>query len=97
MVVRVGGLRVAGYRDPFERRRADGYRAREEPDASEAQQRAFWEWLEPLVGRVDVVMVHSPALAEPALEDCAPSPPAAPLVLLIGPHARAGGRRARGR
>ena len=36
VVVRVGGLRVAGYSDPFERRRADGYRARREPEVDRA-------------------------------------------------------------
>ena len=68
-VVRAGGIRVAGYSDPFERRRADGYRAPREPDVTEAQQRAFWDWLRPLVGRIDVVMVHAPALAALALEE----------------------------
>ena len=37
VVVRVGGLRVAGYSDPFERRRADGYRALKAPNPSERQ------------------------------------------------------------
>jgi predicted phosphodiesterase len=84
VVVRVAGLRVAGYSDPFERRRADGYRAREEPDPSDTQKTAFWEWLEPLLGQIDVVMVHSPALAETALEQLRSTPPAAPLAFLVG-------------
>ena len=84
LVVRAGGIRVAGYSDPFERRRADGYRALREPDVTESQQRTFWEWLRPLVGRVDVVMVHAPALAAVALEELRASPPAAPLVFLTG-------------
>jgi predicted phosphodiesterase len=84
VVVRAGGLRVAGYSDPFERRRADGYRARREPEVNESQQRAFWEWLRPLLGHIDVVMVHSPALAALALEELRASPPAAPLVFLTG-------------
>ncbi len=83
-VVRAGGIRVAGYSDPFERRRADGYRALREPDVTESQQRAFWRWLRPLVGRVDAVMVHSPALAGLALEELRAAPPAAPLVFLTG-------------
>ena len=41
VVVRAAGIRVAGYSDPFERRRADGYRALREPDVTEGQQRAF--------------------------------------------------------
>jgi len=84
VVVRVAGVRVAGYSDPFERRRADGYRALREPDVTEGQQRAFWRWLRPLVGRIDAVMVHSPALAAMALEELQTSPPAAPLVFLTG-------------
>jgi predicted phosphodiesterase len=84
LIARVAGVRVAGYSDPFQRRRADGYRARREPDVTEAQRAAFWEWLRPLVGRIDVVMVHSPALAADALEQLRASPPAAPLVVLTG-------------
>ncbi len=83
-IVRVGGLRVAGYRDPFERRRANGYRAVEEPDVTASQQRAFADWLRPLAGRIDVVMVHSPALAAPALEELRAGPPDVPLVVLTG-------------
>ena len=40
-IVRVGGLRVAGYSDPFERRRANGYRAGREPEVTASQQRGF--------------------------------------------------------
>ena len=83
-IVSVGGLRVAGYGDPFERRRADGYRARGEPQVTAVQQEAFWRWLEPLVGRIDVVMVHSPALAERALEELRADARAEPLMVLTG-------------
>jgi predicted phosphodiesterase len=83
-IVRAGGLRVAGYSDPFERRRADGYRARGEPEATERHRREFWRWLEPLVGRIDVVMVHSPGLAATALEELRARPPATPLLFLTG-------------
>ena len=84
VVVRAAGIRVAGYSDPFERRRADGYRARREPEVTERQQQAFWEWLQPLVGRIDAVMVHSPGLAALALDELRAAPPAAPLVFLTG-------------
>ena len=67
MTVTVAGLRVAGYSDPFKRRRAQGYRATREPEITDSQKTAFWELAAPLVGRVDVVMVHAPALAETAL------------------------------
>ena len=84
LVVHVGGLRVAGYGDPFERRRADGYRSPRDPDVTESQQRAFWRWLEPLLGQIDAVMVHSPTLAAIALEELRARPPATPLLVLTG-------------
>ena len=84
MTVTVAGLRVAGYSDPFKRRRAQGYRATREPEITDSQKTAFWDWLRPLVGRVDVVMVHAPALAETALAALGSDPPAAPLLLLTG-------------
>ncbi len=84
IVVRVAGLRVAGYSDPFQRRRARGYRGDGDPQPSDRQKVAFWEWLRPLVGRVDVVMLHSPALADTALERLRSSPPTVPIVLLVG-------------
>jgi predicted phosphodiesterase len=84
MTVTVAGLRVAGYSDPFKRRRAQGYRATREPQITNSQKTAFWEWLRPLVGRVDVVMVHAPALAETALAALGSDPPAAPLLLFTG-------------
>lgn len=83
-VVRVAGLRVAGFSDPFERRRAERFRAREEPQPTLAQQRVFDEWLQGLLGSVDVVMVHAPQLAALALERLREDPPDEPLVLLMG-------------
>jgi len=84
VVVKVGGLRVAGYSDPFERRREDRYEARGEPEPSEEQKRDFATWLRPLVGRVDVVLVHSPALASTAVEGLREKPPDRPLAVLTG-------------
>lgn len=84
MVVRVRGVRVAGHRDPFERRRADGYRGGEDPKVSDRRQRSFWRWLRPLIGRVDVVMVHSASLAGLALERLAEQPPPTPMAFLVG-------------
>ena len=75
---------MAGYSDPFKRRRAEGYRATREPEITDSQKTAFWDWLRPLVGRVDVVMVHAPALAESALAALRSDPPAAPLLFLTG-------------
>jgi hypothetical protein len=64
--------------------RARGYRATEEPQITESQKADFWNWLQPLVGRLDVVMVHAPALAETALAELQSNPPASPLVMLVG-------------
>ena len=83
VVVRVDGLRVAGYSDPFERRRSGRYRDRGSA-ATERQQRAFADWLRPLVGRVDVVMTHEPALTKLAVEELRADPPRRPLAILTG-------------
>jgi predicted phosphodiesterase len=84
VVVNVAGLQVAGYSDPFERQRAEDYGARDEPDPSQAQKDAFREWLVPLIGRIDIAMVHSPALAQSAIDSLEAEPPDTPLVLLTG-------------
>ena len=83
MVVNVAGLRVAGYSDPYERRRRSGYRDRGS-EATDEQRRAFAEWLRPLVPRVDIVMTHEPALTEMAVEELRREPPARPLAILTG-------------
>jgi predicted phosphodiesterase len=79
-----GRLRVAGYRDPFERRAAENFRDRYQPSPTPAQQDAFTAWLAPLIGDVDVVMVHQPALIEPALAILEDDPPDRPLVFITG-------------
>ena len=80
----VAGLKIAGYSDPFERRQGENYRDRYEPAPSPAQQDAFTSWLLPLIGKVDVVMVHEPALIEPALAILRDRPPERPLVFVVG-------------
>ena len=92
VVVRVRGLRVAGYSDPFERRARERFRDRGEPRPTAEQQEEFRDWLRPLLGRVDVVMVHSPALAEAAAEELRRIPPRRPIVLLTGHTHQAGFR-----
>jgi predicted phosphodiesterase len=92
VVVKVAGLRVAGYGDPFRRRRAVGYLSEEattSPKPSLAQQTVFANWLHGLQGKVDVVMVHEPALAAKAIADLRRDPPSHPLVLLVGHTHRA--------
>lgn len=80
----VAGLKIAGYSDPFERRQGENFRDRYEPAPSPAQQDAFTSWLLPLVGKIDVVMVHEPALIEPALAILQDRPPDRPVVFVVG-------------
>jgi predicted phosphodiesterase len=84
MTVEVGGLEVAGYGDPFERRSSENFRDRFQPSPTPAQQDAFTAWLTPLIGEVDLVMVHEPALIEPALAILQDDPPDRPLVFVTG-------------
>lgn len=83
VVTTVRGLRIAGYESPNVRRAADGYRDRG-ADVTAADQAAFGAWLRPLVGRVDIVVVHEPALAEPALQALRDTVPARPLLVVEG-------------
>jgi predicted phosphodiesterase len=83
-IVDVGGLRVAGYSDPFLRRAGENFRDRYEPAPSPTQQDAFTAWLNTIIGEVDVVMVHEPALIEPALAILEDEPPDHPLVFVTG-------------
>jgi predicted phosphodiesterase len=89
VVVQVAGLRVAGYGDPFRRRRARGYLRAGPPDPTPAEQTLFAEWVRGLEGKVDVVMVHNPALAAQAIAMLHRDPPAQPIVLLVGHTHRA--------
>ncbi len=78
------GLRVAGYDDPFERRSVDAFRDRYDDAPNVAQQDEFLHWLQPLLGKVDIVMVHEPALITTALQVLKDAPPERPLVFLVG-------------
>ena len=83
VVNEIAGMRVAGYSDPFERKAADDFADRYEEPTQE-QQTAFADWLRPLLGRVDVVMVHEPALIAQTLDELKQTPPTQPLVFLVG-------------
>ena len=78
------GLRIAGYGDPFERRASEGYRDRFTNAITPEQQADFADWLRRLIGKVDIVMVHEPALIAQALEELRRTPPPAPLVFVVG-------------
>jgi predicted phosphodiesterase len=47
-------------------------------------QDAFTSWLRSIQSRVDVVMVHEPALIEPALAVLHDDPPSHPLLFVVG-------------
>ena len=83
VVVRVAGLRVAGYTSPDMRRAADGYRDRGAA-VTAAERDAFVRWVLPLAGHVDIVLVHEPALVADALRLLRAHPPASPLVFAVG-------------
>jgi predicted phosphodiesterase len=80
----VAGLRVAGYSDPFERRSRQNFADRYDRAPTPAMQDAFTAWMRPLLGRVDLIMVHEPALIGPALQVLRDRPPARPLVFVVG-------------
>jgi predicted phosphodiesterase len=80
----IGGMRIAGYSDPYERRSGENFRDRYDNKPTPEMQQRFTDWLRPLIDRVDVVMVHEPALIEPALESLKSSPPTNPIVFVVG-------------
>jgi predicted phosphodiesterase len=83
VVERVGGLRIAGYEDPRRRRAGERFRDRGARVGTDDQE-GFAAWLAALRGRVDVVLVHQPALAAQALDELEAHPPPSPLVLVTG-------------
>jgi predicted phosphodiesterase len=84
VVNKVAGVRVAGYDDPFERKSADAYADRYDDTPQPGMQATFLAWLRPLIGKVDVVMVHEPGLLATALQVLKDEPPQSPLVFLVG-------------
>ena len=84
LVHTIEGLRVAGYDDPYERRSAESFNDRYNAAPDPLEQDKFTGWLMPLIGKVDVVMVHEPALIAPALQVLKDKPPEKPLVFLVG-------------
>jgi predicted phosphodiesterase len=83
LVVRVAGLRIAGYDDPLMRRAADKYRDNG-AEYTPAMQEAFDRWLESVQDLVDVVMVHAPQLAELAVKRLRAEPPKHHLLIISG-------------
>ncbi len=83
LVSTVEGLRIAGYDDPLKRRAADGYEDLGATPTTE-QQQAFATWLDGVIGKADVVMVHEPALAKLAVDALRAQPPTQPLLIVWG-------------
>ena len=83
LVVQVGGLSIAGYDDPLKRLARENYKDHGALQ-SESDQRAFAAWLQGVIGKVDVVMVHSWRLAGQAVEALRADPPADPLLIVWG-------------
>jgi predicted phosphodiesterase len=84
VVVRVHGLRIAGYADPFQRRRSLDYKAADDPHPTELQRRAFSDWFRTIRDKVDIVMVHEPGLAKDALAELRSDPPPRDLLVVLG-------------
>ena len=84
VIQKIAGLRVAGYSDPFERRAGENFKDRYEPTPTTAMTDDFTAWLRPLIGKVDAVLVHQPALIEDALEYLETAPPPGPLLFVVG-------------
>jgi predicted phosphodiesterase len=80
----INGLKVAGYSDPFERRAGENFKDRYQPEPTPTMEDAFTAWLRPLIGKVDVVMVHEPALFAQALAILKDTPPSRPIVFVTG-------------
>jgi predicted phosphodiesterase len=83
MVVTVAGIRVAGYDDDNVRYASEGFRDRGN-GYTDAQRAQFVSWLMPLLGKVDLVMVHEPSLVQTAKELVRKNPPARGLVIVDG-------------
>ncbi|GEM_PF-1201555 len=84
IINKIAGLRVAGYDDPFERLSAESFRDRYDNNPQPGMVETFTQWLRPLIGKVDVVMVHQPGLLSTALKVLEDAPPERPLVFLVG-------------
>jgi predicted phosphodiesterase len=84
IINKIAGLRVAGYDDPFERLSANSFKDRYDNTPDPEMQDLFNKWLTPLIGKVDVVMVHEPALIDTARTVLRDNPPERPLVFLVG-------------
>jgi hypothetical protein len=82
LVVRVGGLRMAGYTDPFLRRADLEYDDRFRVGMTNAAAESFRRWFERIEPRVDAVVVHEPEVAATVLGELRRDPPKHPIMVL---------------
>jgi predicted phosphodiesterase len=82
LVVKVGGLRMAGYTDPFLRRAGQAYEDRFRVGLTNAAEESFLRWLNRVQDHVDVVVVHEPEVAASALAELRRTPPDHPIMIL---------------
>jgi predicted phosphodiesterase len=79
----VAGLRVAGWTSPNMRRAGEGYRDRG-GRWNIRMQAEFEQWLLGLAGKIDIVMIHEPQIARPALDAWRLRHPDLPLLAVTG-------------
>jgi predicted phosphodiesterase len=84
VIANVGGMRIAGYSDPYERRSAQDYKDIYNATPTPEMQDRFLAFTESLIGKVDVIMVHEPALIEPTLAVLRDKPPSQPIAFVVG-------------
>ncbi|HWI73698.1 MAG TPA: metallophosphoesterase [Baekduia sp.] len=82
MVVKVGGLRMAGYTDPFLRRADQAYDDKFRVGLTNAAAEAFRRWFDKVEPRVDAVVVHEPEVAATVLAELRRDPPKHPIMIL---------------
>jgi predicted phosphodiesterase len=83
-VVRVGGLRMAGFSDPFLRRAGQDYEDRFKVGLTIAAQEEFRRFVASVIDHVDVIVVHEPEIAAGVLSDLRRDPPSHPVMILDG-------------
>jgi predicted phosphodiesterase len=82
VIVRVGGLRMAGYTDPFLRRAGQQYEDRFRVGLTNAAAEDFRRWFATIEDKVDVVVVHEPEVAASVLGELRRNPPSHPITII---------------
>jgi predicted phosphodiesterase len=82
MVVKVGGLRMAGFTDPFLRRADQQYDDKYRVGLTNAAAEEFRRWFERIEPHVDAVVVHEPEVAASVLGELRRDPPDHPIMII---------------